>query len=165
MDKLPPWTARNEREKRAMRDWAFDRIDEALDDANIAKVAKANKTAPDFRSPADHRRAVAIAEARYKRNVKPLRELHPDMADLIHPPKRGKGVYPRDKNAAVEVVANIKSIVIEAWREHYLKHHRAKDQLSAIEIAVAYVKAKDGIDVDDVVERVLKPSGIKPRGK
>jgi hypothetical protein len=151
---LPPWSARNQREKNAMRDWMCDQLDRVQN-------AKANRNAPDATEFEWTVKQDALEQAKTG-DVRELRRLYPEIADYIHPnPKDLKrGRRPRRPNFhdPVLMAKNAVPLIREIWRKRYDNkwRRRPEDGYDAYEIAAHYY----GVDADDVKK---KPSGRRKK--
>jgi hypothetical protein len=154
-DPLPPWSARDEREKNAMRDWTFYQLEQAYR-AQRAEL---------FSEYADNKTIMvedAIEDAR-SGNVTKLRRLaKPTWRPFTNPPPLGRGEkYPRrptyssteyyDDSAKLFMAKLAVRLIREIWREHYGKVRRVhEDGYDAFDIAAAYFGIED---VDEVAKK------------
>jgi hypothetical protein len=148
----PRWKARNLRERRVMVEWMFAKLDGHF----ARELNRASRYNGDVRELLRCARLQSAVEAARSGDVAPLRNLHPEIAEFIHPPKLGRGEkYPRrpefDRVRAAKVAV---PIVQAIWRQYYDGRwkRRRDDGPSAAEIAAQYY----GVTVDAVNK---KPSG------
>ena len=151
MNAWPRWHARNERERQAMIDQVIAEL--AWRDAQLSDYFSQAPQSAYRMSRENFARSqynAAITSAR-NGNLEPLRKMFPEHAEFIqelplgrgqHKPKRLTGTdwikqYVADTDAflAVRVVKEIREI----WREKYGKWKRHDGQVSAEEIAGAYL--------------------------
>jgi hypothetical protein len=152
MTKLPPWQARNPRERQQMADWVNERLDE-LDEA---KFNEGCNNSEEFRAFVGT--WGSEIDAADRGNIEPLRKRLPQIARfLTAPPPRTK--KKRQMLSPAEAAAlNVKRIR-DLWKKNYKRKNRRRDDgPSAIEIAAL----RSEVSVEKV-ERRLKPSG--PSGK
>jgi hypothetical protein len=141
---------------RGRRQWRKDMttwIGNELDWRNEALVNDANAY---WHGRTDDDEQFALGAARVG-NIEPLRQLHPNIAEFIHLPKKGRrGKYPRRRDGvmpqidmAVEDVKFVKML----WRELYGR--RRGGDLSAEEVVADYHKAMGHTEVteDAILER------------
>jgi hypothetical protein len=115
--KLPPWVARNQRDRYLMVAWVGAQLD-----ALVAEAAKNNSF-----GPGELAKHLALLAA-WHGNMQPLHALYPHLAPFLQAPKRGRGAVER---AAAEV-----KIIRALWQRRYGKKYRhADDGPSAVEIA------------------------------
>jgi hypothetical protein len=133
---LPPWHARNEREKQQMKDWLFRELNQ-MQTEEIELAAQKTKISISVQLAIVRAYGKGAADAK----MKPLRDLYPHLAPFLHPPKgtRGKYFRPRDKakgkaERAAQDVRRIRAI----WKKHYGRQNRGRDDISAVEIAAEF---------------------------
>jgi hypothetical protein len=151
MENLAPFTARNERENKAMIAWVHAVLDEYYDeyyydDELRETVEECRKRGfPRLEFPC------AIKQAR-QGNVTDLRKLvHPEVAEFIQPPKLSRGEKYKKPHRDVAVRETAK-LIRRIWRAYYGKRRRHEDGASAEEIAAEY----HGLNANDVS---WKPGG------
>jgi hypothetical protein len=139
--KLPPWIARDQRERNLMIAWVGAQLD-----ALVAEAAKNNSFGPGELS-----KYLALLAA-WHGNMQPLHAFYPHLAPFLQAPKRGRGKYLRRRNFAVERAAAEVKIIRALWQRHYRKkNRRADDGPSAVEIAAE----RWGVGIAEV-EKALK---------
>src|SRR6516162_3631309 len=132
-DPLPPWTARDEREKRAMCNWMFDRIDEAigekLDEAALTTTLK------DFLASIEHG---ALEDAKSGDVTKLRRLAKPEWRPFINPkPLKPGEKYPRrltDSSSYDARVHVARSVIVPLIRDICQKHYGKSRGYNANEI-------------------------------
>jgi hypothetical protein len=151
--KLPPWSARNERERQQMFEWVCAKLQEAR--ANGAGAPLIDFLKSD---------APAILAA-WQGDVQPLRARYPHLAPFLDPPKRKRGQYNRKlPSAAVQQAVEDVKAIRRIWKKHYPgKTRHAGDGLSAIQIAARRNSFAD--ETEEIARRVDKPSGQHRRAK
>jgi hypothetical protein len=157
-DTLPQWTARNQREKDALRDWMFYQIEETYRERREKLLS----------APTNLRVLIedqAIAEAE-RGDLTKLRQLfHSKFHPFLQPPRKpGRRPYARrpndsfteeyDGGAKLLMARRLIPLIGEIWLKHYGKSRRRhEDGYSAYDIAAAY------FDIEDVEAVAKKPSG------
>jgi hypothetical protein len=153
---LPPWQARNERDRWAMIEFTVAELlheDWELEDQRDPRALLA------FRSPkpSPERQLEQAKVAARHGNLAPLRELFPQIAEFIAEPKRGRGVhrppspllqYGRNHTYAV---TNTVTRVRRIWRKYYGKWKRPAGDNLMVEVIAEYLSL-----TDDVVRRTMK---------
>lgn len=166
-DKLPPWEAKNSREREWMERWVNAKLDE-LDSEDLDRLERqinaANASAPEWptiKAQMDEHDLKKALERAERGDMASLRKLYPRLARFINRPKLDKpGDHflrdPKQLDAslkwAIEDMDRIKTI----WKNYYGKQNRRDGQLSALEIAAN----RHGVKPDDV-ERVRSKSPKK----
>jgi hypothetical protein len=152
MTKLPPWQARNPRERQQMVDW----VNERLDELNEADFNEGCNNAQQFEAwLATGGREIDAAD---HGNIEPLRKRLPQIARFLTAPLPRKRKKRQMLSPAAVAALNVKRIR-HLWKKHYKRKNRRKDDgPSAIEIAALRSEVSVG-----KVEKRLKPSG--PSGK
>jgi hypothetical protein len=106
--------------------------------------------------PLEHERW-AIEQAR-RGNIYPLRQIHPDLAPFLHPPKLKRGQrFPKDVGyrplqAGVKDVKRIRAL----WNKNYGKKNRPKNHPLIAEMIAA---ARHEIGVNALISKMKKSPG------
>jgi hypothetical protein len=165
-EKLPPYTAKDQRDRQEMIEWVCQKL---LEDEQRMFTPLINALSdPHYTSNEE----LAIQQAE-RGNITPLREIYPKLARFLCPPKKRqqKKDLPRDDDEDflphdddIEWVAFDVRRIRDLWQEYYNKKRRYKtDGASAYEIAVIYFESHPmGGRIPptlDEVEAWLKPSG------
>jgi hypothetical protein len=151
--KLPPWQARNQRERDQMYEWVVGKLQEAR--ANRKGIPLLDW----FKSDA------AAKWAASHDNMQPLRAKYPDLAPFLHPPERGRGKHqrPHPGDALLQAVEDVKSIK-QIWKKYFPRKIRhAEDGLSALDIAARWHGFTRAKEIENLARRASKQSG--PRTK
>jgi hypothetical protein len=163
---LPRWQARNEREQKAMIDWAcyqLDELAEARDRATSKHSAEQVKAARDSIAARD-----PAIEAAWRRNMAPLRKRHPELAPFLFPPKGTRGIrFPkpvlidssnterRPTHRVLDAAWAVEQLRDVIWPKHFGKKNRHQDDgPSAEQIVAKWMR----VSVADI-KRWTKPSG------
>ena len=158
----PPWSAQNQSQKNAMRDWMFYQLEEAY---------RAQRAELLSEYTVDPREQEALEDARSGDVTKLRRLAKPAWRPYINPPPLGRGEkYPRrsnyssteyyDYSAKVPMAKLAVRLIREIWREHYGKsRRRTEDGYDAYDIAAAY------FGIEDVDAVAKKPSGKRTKKK
>jgi hypothetical protein len=152
---LPPWEPRKnrsradqERNHRWMTRWVNEELDRMTWEETRKDLAGENALTPlEYKS-------WAIERAK-DGNIYPLRDIYPDLAPFLHPPKLKRGQrFPKyvgydPLQAAAKDVKRIRAL----WQKHYGKKNRPRDDpLTAEGIAAA----RHEIGVDALVSKMKK---------
>jgi hypothetical protein len=173
----PPWTARNERERRAMVDW----VNKKLDEENATEAQRYADNFPPVIAPEHAEKYFkwrsegglerAAAEAGVIDLARALvRSRWPYLADLVQLPplKRGEKFRPeltgvltgaqlRHKLSIADAAKDVKRIR-RLWQAHYgQKNRRPSDGPSAVQIAAK----RHGVSVEEVELRLKKFLRVK----
>jgi hypothetical protein len=159
---LPPWSARNQREKDMMRDWMFYQIEEAYREQREELLLERTNIWVLIEDE-------AIAEAE-RGDLTKLRQLfRPKFHPFLQPPRRrGRRPYARrpndsssewfDESAKLLMARKLVPLIRKIWQEHYRRsRRRPEDGFAAYEIAAAY------FDIEDVEAVEKKPSGKRKK--
>jgi hypothetical protein len=139
---LPPWSSRNERERKWMVQWSLDRLEEprkgqAIDDGDyhFAPVVK-------FNTKEAYHEAVRLA---HRGDVEPLRRLigmvFPEICEFIQPLPRVQGQRPPHADpfrhfVDSQIVDDVKRLR-EIWKAHFGRFKRRPDDGCSAEYIVA----------------------------
>jgi hypothetical protein len=132
--RLPPWRSETERGRDAMTRFIIAALDDIDYDETTALMERGGRARRDgdFSALVEH--------AKRSGDVGRLRLLLPHLADLIHPPKLGRGQrYPRERDVnrhtdRVDLAARDVARICAIWREHYGRGYR-REHPTAVEIA------------------------------
>ena len=155
-EKLPPYTAKDQRERQEMIEWVCQKL---LEDEARPLTPFKNPLSPDYIKKWEIQQA-------WHGNIKPLQKTYPELAPFLCPPKKRKQKKDLSRGDDIEWVASDVQRIRNLWQKYYNKIRRHKtDGESAYEIAVIYFErhpmgARGRIPPTlDEVEARLKPSG------
>jgi hypothetical protein len=154
--KLPPFSARGERDRTAMIEWMHGVLDEYYAEHYYDVVL--GEAEAECRRQGYSRLELpgAIKVARHG-DVQYLRRLYPEITEFVQPARLARGQRHPQPHRLDHVRATAK-LVQRIWLAYYKRHRRrASDGPSAREIAAAY----HGVDEDAVP---WKPGGKHARG-
>jgi hypothetical protein len=178
---LPPWIARNPRDRECMRTWVNAKLDEAIAIEYREFVANAAKLGQQL--PSEHldddekarRRHRGLAKTREwqeelalqqaeQGNLEPLRKQNPRLAWFINLPRLSKpGEHFKKKPSTDAPHCQLEEALFELkrvrapWKKHYGKTNRPQGQLRAEEI----VAERQGLDADEVHKRRISRERLK----
>ena len=151
MTDLPPWHARNERDRKEMKEWLFRELHQM-------RVEEAERAAQETEMSITLQ--LAIYSAIYGRDeakrMQPLRAMYPPLALFLQPPKGRRGMYRRSRPKAkvqAELAAGDVHRIRAIWKKHYGRQNRGRDDISAEAIAAEF----HGLSEDEVVIALKHP--------
>jgi hypothetical protein len=148
---LPPFKARNERERTAMIEWVHGVLDEYFEE--FYYYERLSEAEDECRKRGYTRlETPGAVEAARQGDASYLRRLYPEIAEFIHPPRLKRG-QKRESPGPWDHVRETANVIRRIWQARYRKQRRHPDDgPSAEEIAAAY----HGLDPSEVS---WKPSG------
>ncbi len=133
MPAQPDWTG----DDKAMCRWCFAMLEKQLEekDDHDKEWVRANRTYVQA--------WVAFGQG----NPAPMRELYPDLAEIIHPPPPQRGQHRRPETQQKEFALDLVKRVKGLWRTHYGRRKRGRDDgITANGIVASFMN----IDEDQV---------------
>jgi hypothetical protein len=179
---LPPWIARNPRDRERMRTWVNAKLDEAIAIeerefvANVAKLGqqllsehldddeKARRKHRGLAKDRERQEELALQQAE-QGNLEPLRKRNPRLARFINLPPLKRGEHFKKKPPTDHLAPHCRleealfelKCVHALWKKHYGKTNRPQGQLRAEEI----VAERRGLDADEVHKRRISRERLK----
>jgi hypothetical protein len=145
--KLPRWECLDKRDAQEMIKWVNGELDQMEE-----KRKRFLRYGDEHSGLITEERAI---EQGYNGNIEPLRQMYPDLAMFLHPPKlkRGRPSKGNEGDAVKDAALDVKAIR-KLWKKHFKKRNRPlKDRVTAEQIAAD----RWGVDVAVVVARLKKP--------
>jgi hypothetical protein len=154
--KLPPWTARNERERELMFEWVNRQLDRIADQDFIATQSKLAKNFDVKKHFAWVDAGGPEIEQADHGDIEPLRKKLPQYARFLRLPKRQRGQRfskMKSLDPVAEALADVKRIR-RLWSEKFGKKNRhVDDGYTAEEIAAR----RWGIRFESIIRRMKNP--------
>jgi hypothetical protein len=159
--KKPRWDA----DAKVMAAWVIERLEEreALAFAEYAQRVLGGEFDGD---PGDHWLVLAYAlERAERRDVGPLRKLHPHIARFIHPePRKRGGSFPRQDEVVLRAVDDV-SKIRKIWRDEYEMKSKRGSSTSAEAIAAERWADRWGGSASDLEAAIAEKMKRTPHPK
>jgi hypothetical protein len=155
---LPPWQARDQREREWMQEWVCAQLDELRQrdtEASIDRIIASSKDPDAVRAQRQLDATIKAFECGDPEPLRRLLERHdPRLRQCINLPKRGVGERFKKRRALTEREIGLAQARRELprihaiWKKHYGKVYRPQNQLRATEI----LATRRNLDEDEIIK-------------